>query len=668
MVTTDVRKNYEAFLEKRGTLISMIDRQIALSTSLHIDTWVETLQRLEQRVSNDSFKVLIIGEFKRGKSTFINAMLGQDILPAYSTPCTAIINEVKWGQSPQALLHYLKHEDGSQQEPENIPVEAIEEYVVIPEEPDDNYTNPYEKVEILYPLELCRSGVEVIDSPGLNEHATRSQVTEGYLPVVDAIIFVFTCEALASQSEIRFIENNLKPLGHEDLFFVCNKFDQIRDKEKERVRKFAISKLTPLTNRGENGVFFISAFNALEGRLNKDEEKIEKSGVLVLERELEKFLTNDRGRLKILDPAKDLQEAIKIAKQTVPQRKAMLQTSREELEKRYQLAQEPLKLLQERRKQIGVRIAQFCEDVERLVFDKAYIFYTKLPDKIESWVKEYEAQTRIDLSKLDILKINESIKTPVKNIVNELASYLSDKIEEEFIQWQKEEIQSFVDSRLTVLKQDIDARASEFIRAVEELRSQLASGQDSSLTKNAVSSLERLLSAAGKSNVDNYQWTNAIFGFGSRRVVSALWGSAGLAGLFTLLGVFIPILLPLIVAAVAIAAATGEFRKAGERIEAKIKEETSGRFSTELRKSSKEQARYFAAELAGQLIKIRDVVDQGLAKEIQSIEDQVKSVLREKDQGQSSVDQKVRELAVISQQLSDLEGELDDLVNQLSLL
>ena len=113
MVTTDVRKNYEAFLEKRGTLISMIDRQIALSTSLHIDTWVETLQRLEQRVSNDSFKVLIIGEFKRGKSTFINAMLGQDILPAYSTPCTAIINEVKWGQSPQALLHYLKHEDGS---------------------------------------------------------------------------------------------------------------------------------------------------------------------------------------------------------------------------------------------------------------------------------------------------------------------------------------------------------------------------------------------------------------------------------------------------------------------------------------------------------------------------------------------------------------------------
>jgi GTPase SAR1 family protein len=334
MTTTNSNANYEAFLEKRNTLISMIDRQITLSASLNIDTWVETLHRLKNRVSNESFKVLIIGEFKRGKSTFINAMLGQDILPAYSTPCTAIINEVKWGQSPQALLHYLKHEDGSQKEPKEIPVEAIEEYVVIPEEPDESYVNPYEKVEILYPLELCRSGVEVIDSPGLNEHATRSQVTEDYLPTVDAIVFVFTCEALASQSEIRFIENNLRPLGHDDLFFVCNKFDQIRDKEKERVRKFAVGKLSSLTSQGENGVFFISAFNALEGRLNGDNERLEKSGVLILERELEKFLTNDRGRLKILEPAKDLQEAIKVAKQIVPERKAMLQTSREELERR----------------------------------------------------------------------------------------------------------------------------------------------------------------------------------------------------------------------------------------------------------------------------------------------------------------------------------------------
>jgi hypothetical protein len=302
------------------------------------------------------------------------------------------------------------------------------------------------------------------------------------------------------------------------------------------------------------------------------------------------------------------------------------------------------------------------------VFDKAYPFYSTLPEKIDGWVQKCEPETKIDLSKVNLLKTDESIKKPMKLIVNELASHLSNEIENEFIQWQKEKIQPFIDSRLDVLKQDIDARASEFIRAVEELRSQLASGQDSSLTKNAVSSLERLLSSAGKSNVDNYKWTNVIFGSGSRTVIRTVWGSTILASLFVTMGVFIPLLLPVIIAAVALAVATGEFKKAGGRIESKIKGETSKRFATELRDSSKDQAKHFASELVHQISKIRDVVDQGLCKEIQSIEDQVKSVLREKDQGQASVDKKVSELTLISQNLSELEGELDDLINQLSLI
>lgn len=668
MVATDVRKNYETFLEKRSILIGLIDRQIALLSSLRVDTWVETLQRLKQRVSNDSFKVLIVGEFKRGKSTFINAMLGQEILPAYSTPCTAIINEVKWGEPPKALLHYLQTSTEPVKEPEKIPVDAIEEYVVIPEEPSDDYVNPYEKVEIFYPLDLCKSGVEVIDSPGLNEHTTRSQVTEGYLPVVDAVIFVFTCEALASQSEIRFIENNLKSLGHEDLFFVCNKFDQIRDKEKERVKKFAISKLAPLTSRAESGVFFISAFNALEGRLNEDEERVAKSGVLALEHELELFLTNDRGRLKILEPAKDLQESIRVARQTIPERKAMWETSREELEKRFQNAQEPLKQLQVKREQIENRISNFCDDIGRIVFDKTYLFYSDLPKKVEAWVNEYEPKNKIDFTRINPLKIKELVKAPVEAIVNELKEHLSNKLEDEFIPWQEKELQPFISSRTEDLKLDIDARASEFVRTVDELRSQLASGKSSTLTQETVSGLERLLLSVGASTSKNYEWTNGVLGLGSRKVSDALWASvfwgAGLAGV----SLFFPPAAVILGLILIVGIVGGEIENAGARVEAKIKEETSKRFAEELKKSCREQANHVANEVRKKLLEIKKAVDQGLAKEIQGIEDQVKSVLAEKEKGQADVAQKVRELEAISGNLTKLDGELDDLINQLTLL
>ncbi len=49
---------------------------------------------------------MVLGEFKRGKSTFINALLGEEVLPSSAIPCTAVINEVKWGEQQRAILHF----------------------------------------------------------------------------------------------------------------------------------------------------------------------------------------------------------------------------------------------------------------------------------------------------------------------------------------------------------------------------------------------------------------------------------------------------------------------------------------------------------------------------------------------------------------------------------
>jgi ribosome biogenesis GTPase A len=147
---------------------------------------VANLINLQSIVQSTNFKVMILGEFKRGKSTFINALLGEEILPAFATPCTAIINEVKWGERQRAVLHFNQVDGQEKKEPKEIPVDEIEEYVVIKEDVDQSQAineSPYEKLELFWPLELCKDRVEIIDSPGLNEHKTRQQVTESYLPL-----------------------------------------------------------------------------------------------------------------------------------------------------------------------------------------------------------------------------------------------------------------------------------------------------------------------------------------------------------------------------------------------------------------------------------------------------------------------------------------------------
>ena len=66
----------------------------------------QILLELKEKIKNDNFKVLVIGEFKNGKSTFINSLMGEKVLPAYSTPCTAVINEVVYGKEKKAVLYF----------------------------------------------------------------------------------------------------------------------------------------------------------------------------------------------------------------------------------------------------------------------------------------------------------------------------------------------------------------------------------------------------------------------------------------------------------------------------------------------------------------------------------------------------------------------------------
>ncbi|PSM49881.1 GTP-binding protein [Chroococcidiopsis sp. CCALA 051] len=668
-IATNVHENYETFLQKRSELNSLVERQLSLLSTLDMAEWEETLHSLKERISTDTFKILVIGEFKRGKSTFINALLGQEILPAHATPCTGIINSIQWGDSPKAFLH-LHAQDSLERQPKEISINDIEEYVEIKTEIDENYINPAEEVKIFWPLELCRKGVEIIDSPGLNEHNIREKIAMDYLPIVDAVIFVLSCEALASKTELRVIENNLRAIGHEDIFFICNRFDLIKNKEKERVKRFGKSKLLPLTKRGEKGVFFLSASEALEGRIEGDEQKVIESGLPILERELENFLTTDRGRLKILEPTKYIWQSINEARRIIPEREAMLRTDSQVIEQRYHAAQIPLKQLELKRKQIGIRISHFCDDLKLQIKDQAYTFYESIAEKIALWVEEYQLECNIDIFQGKMFVNEAEMQVQVKQIVYELASHLALQIENEFIPWQARELQPLLTSRLHDLKLDIDARANEFIRLVDDIRSQLVSGKQSSIsTTRKASDLERLFSAAGNPITGSPGWTRVILGLtpwsGFTTIGVKIMGAA-LASL-VVIGLCSWVVIPAVIVVLA-SLAEDEFKKVNQQIEQKIKKVITLKFTEQLRKSAKEQAEKFAEDILSKFSDIQVTVDRGLGKEIHSIRNQVDSILKEKQKGQAYVEQRIDELAVVSQDLEDLERELNILIAQIGRL
>ena len=228
---------------------------------------VASLDSSIKKLEDATFKTLVIGEFKRGKSTFINALLKDKILPAYPTPCTAVINELKWGEEKKATIYFkseiknipegldqmvvdhIQRHNCTNVPPLDVDFNAFQKCVVIPdpgkEQAQSVFESPFSKAVIEYPLDICKNGIEIIDSPGLNEATTRNDITEGYLDKVDAIIFVLLCDPLASKSEMDSIKK-IYDTGHKSIFYVCNRFDGIRDDDdKIRVINFAKQKLLP---------------------------------------------------------------------------------------------------------------------------------------------------------------------------------------------------------------------------------------------------------------------------------------------------------------------------------------------------------------------------------------------------------------------------------------
>lgn len=667
---SQLNNDREKFEEKIETLVRLIEEQIKIANFLNKSDQIANLKNLLNIVQSTSFKVMVLGEFKRGKSTFINALLGEEILPAFATPCTAIINEVKWGEKPRAILHFNQVDGQEREEPKEIPVDEIEEYVVIKEDVDQSQAineSPYEKLEIFWPLKLCKDRIEIIDSPGLNEHKTRQQVTESYLVTVDAIILVLSCEQLFSKSEQEVVDNKLLPMGHKDIFFVCNRINLIRRNEVDRVKDSALRKLSSRTRLGPERIFFIDALGALDGKLGHNNEALQKSGVPQLEIALQKFLTNERGRVKILRPAQELRNAINEVRKTIPEQIAMLKTDVSELEKRYAAAQEPLKILEDKRGSIVQKLANSIEDTKEQVSYKTKDFCRDLVPKIKTIAQEYQLQTEIKFFSLDpSKKFSLDHKSMIETAVKEVVSYLESQVEKEFSNWQTSELEPLLARRMDNMKTSLDSEAKEFIDRVDNLRLELSGVSISKVEVSKgdvgvrdVSAVERIFSAAGGFLIGGLGAATIGATFGYQEMLKSLIPQLiiGVIG-YIFLGLNPITLIPMLVAALI----QGKLMEGG--LANRIKEEVGKKFSEQLNQSTVDIVDKVSEAVSVELNKVKNLVDKGLEAEIQNIRQQVKNVLDDKEKGQAEVDKKLKQLDDLTQYVNKIDGKLYDLISQ----
>lgn len=184
------------------------------------------LNIVSQKMQDKKFYVAIVGEFKRGKSTFVNSLLGQDLLPTDILPTTAVIH----------ILEYAKEEcieivriDGTSERKELAKVHLEQ---LTADYQKDTETIKYVKLYMNHPL--LESGLVLIDTPGVNDICqTRVEVTKNILPYADAVIFLLDAVAALTRSEADFLTTQILGYKLDSLLFLLSKSDRLDDEEVE---------------------------------------------------------------------------------------------------------------------------------------------------------------------------------------------------------------------------------------------------------------------------------------------------------------------------------------------------------------------------------------------------------------------------------------------------
>ena len=255
------------------------------------------LEDLRERLDSESFHLAVLGQFKRGKSTFLNALLGQEILPTSVVPLTAIPTFVRWGPSLRIRIVFLDDrpdEDFEAVDGENL-TGILSRFVT--EEANPANRLGVLQAEVFHPADLLAQGLVLIDTPGIGStYQHNTETTLNFLPQCDAALFLVSADPPVTEVELAFLKEVRRKISR--LFFIFNKVDYLRDTDREKALAFFRNiLLTEVGIEGEVPVFPLSARDGFEGRRSGDTLLLSGSGLQEVQKHLVQFLMHEKARV-----------------------------------------------------------------------------------------------------------------------------------------------------------------------------------------------------------------------------------------------------------------------------------------------------------------------------------------------------------------------------------
>jgi GTP-binding protein EngB required for normal cell division len=371
------------------------------------------LSEIKQKLRYDVFNLVVLGEFKRGKTTFLNAFLGADILPTDILPLTSIVTLIRFGREIRTEVDFINGDTRT-----ITPAELLD-YVTEAGNPGNE--KKVKQVLLEYPSPYLEDGIILIDTPGVGSiYQSNTDETYKYLPKVDAAIFLLSSDQPISQSEIAFLKDIFRYSAK--TFFVLNKIDYLSEKDRSKALEFAKKVLTERAGYGEVNIYPLSAKLALEGKIEHDADKLNASKLPLFTAALEDFLLSGKG-LAVISAAcnKGRNAAYELRLGLELEKKAM----------GIPLAE------------LKAKIALFDEmagELRQEQEDNSYIFkgeMSKVYQELEREITRFQKNANETLAG-EIDQVSQQQGLSGRKLMSYLEDYIEDRIKAAFAQWQPE--------------------------------------------------------------------------------------------------------------------------------------------------------------------------------------------------------------------------------------
>lgn len=443
-----MNKYRQEYNEKKEKVINLLNATKEYYEKYEEERKTALFDEIIEKVKQGEFSIVLVGEFSAGKSTFLNALMGEKLLPSFTRETTATINYLRHkDRAENGEEGRVYFSDGTIEVLDKVDFETINKYVST--ESDMDVATKVEHLDLFLDSKFLEGNVTLVDSPGLNGTAEgHREVTEAQIEKSSASIFMFKADQPGSDTDFKFI-GELKDRVN-TIIFALNKIDQIKKSEGETVEsvinslKNIYKQKFPEVNSIPK-IWGISAYQALVARSNQrldyrgrndytlEEKEIleQQSQMGAFEDRLWRFITKgEKARAMLLSPVSKVINLLSESKISAQENLDLLKSKndKEEIEEKILEINTQISSIQNKIDDIKFEIEDDLEESMNEFMEALEARLEKVKDeqidKLNSWTDLEELMQIDDNIGYDInksyIRVVKKCESDFKNVIKKI--------------------------------------------------------------------------------------------------------------------------------------------------------------------------------------------------------------------------------------------------------